>query len=447
MKVQRIGILGHYGNENLGDEAIITACVQSFRTCMPSAEIRLFSAKPDDSETRHCLKSFPIRHSTRKSLTPSEQLARNRNPQVNHAGTLESGAPPSESGLKEFIKTVPFAWQTLRWLKELPRQLCGVINEVKFLILSRTRVKPLSLLIVAGSNQFLDNFGGAWGFPYTLLKWTLLARSAGVPVVYVSVGAGPLDSPLSRRMVRLALRLSSHQSFRDEASRALVYPHDHHKGKVFPDLAFAVTSPKTRVEIRTSVAGLVIAVNPMPVYDARYWYIKDPVRYRQYVEKLAAFVSNLIEQGHSPRLFPTQPKDENVVDDINRGLLERGHNEQRVHELFTPLKSVSDLLSFLESVDIVVPTRFHGTVLGLWAGKPVVGICYYRKTADLLASFGQGRFAFDLDHVTVGDLSGAVDEISDDRASISLAIQEHRDQCRRLLEQQFESVSAMASQP
>jgi len=46
-----IGIFGHYGNENLGDEAIIDALILRIRKDPPNAEIRCFSIHP---ETQQC---------------------------------------------------------------------------------------------------------------------------------------------------------------------------------------------------------------------------------------------------------------------------------------------------------------------------------------------------------------------------------------------------------
>src|SRR5258708_7210685 len=65
--------------------------------------------------------------------------------------------------------------------------------------------------------------GGAWGFPYTIFKWVVLARSAGVRCILLNVGAGPLTRALSKFFVRQALLAADYVSFRDEKSRALVY--------------------------------------------------------------------------------------------------------------------------------------------------------------------------------------------------------------------------------
>ena len=48
----KVGIFGHYGNANLGDEAITRAAIQSVRRHIPGAEIACFSINPADSEAR-----------------------------------------------------------------------------------------------------------------------------------------------------------------------------------------------------------------------------------------------------------------------------------------------------------------------------------------------------------------------------------------------------------
>ena len=57
----RVGILGHVGNENLGDEAIIAAVIQNIRRRVPDAEINGFTLNPADTLERHGIVSFPIR--------------------------------------------------------------------------------------------------------------------------------------------------------------------------------------------------------------------------------------------------------------------------------------------------------------------------------------------------------------------------------------------------
>lgn len=58
----RIAVFGHYGNQNLGDEAIIEAVLKNLRHHLPNAELSCFSINPADSASRHGVDSFPIRY-------------------------------------------------------------------------------------------------------------------------------------------------------------------------------------------------------------------------------------------------------------------------------------------------------------------------------------------------------------------------------------------------
>ena len=58
---RRIGILGHVGNGNLGDEAIIDALIRGIREVVPGVEFAAFTIRPGDTEARHGIPSFPLR--------------------------------------------------------------------------------------------------------------------------------------------------------------------------------------------------------------------------------------------------------------------------------------------------------------------------------------------------------------------------------------------------
>ena len=440
-----LAIFGQYGHENLGDESIIEACIQRYRELIPEANIVLFSSVPNDSRSRYSLPAFPTRYQQKTELTSSAQLQRERNLGMDFRGKPAAEARKKEPAIKTALKRLPFLWPTLRFIKSLPQRAALVVREARFLWRARSSLDGIDLMVVTGSNQFLDNFGGPWNFPYTVLKWALLCRLRKIPVAYVCVGAGPLDVPLSHRMIRLALRSAAYLSFRDSASRQLVDPDDRYKGDVCTDLAFAVDVPDGTAA--RSGRGRVVAVNPMAVYDARYWYIKDSEKYQSYVGRMVAFIQWLLDHGFVPRLFATQPKDENVIVDIKQQLAAAGHRDDVVDGLFVPLQTVNELLAFLLDSDIVVPTRFHGTVLGLWAGKPTIGTCYYRKAVDVLTAFGQRRFAFGIDEFSVSGLAAAVDEIMNHYDDVAGRIAATGSSHREMLDTQFAKVRELLELP
>ena len=123
------------------------------------------------------------------------------------AGTVlpEPGRATGHSLISLVAGWVP-AGRTRRALGQIVRGAHDAAREIVFLTRTFRRLRDLDLLIIAGSNQFLDNFGGPWAFPYTLLKWSIVCRLAGCRLFFVSVGAGPLDAALSRTMVRPACR-------------------------------------------------------------------------------------------------------------------------------------------------------------------------------------------------------------------------------------------------
>ena len=57
----RIGLLHHVGGGNLGDDATLESVADGIRQRWSQAEIVAFSMNPDDTETRHVIKSYPIR--------------------------------------------------------------------------------------------------------------------------------------------------------------------------------------------------------------------------------------------------------------------------------------------------------------------------------------------------------------------------------------------------
>ena len=63
-----VGVFGHVGNRNLGDEAIIAAVIENIKERLPNANIYGFTLKPIDTTERHGIKAFPIRRLSPKTV-------------------------------------------------------------------------------------------------------------------------------------------------------------------------------------------------------------------------------------------------------------------------------------------------------------------------------------------------------------------------------------------
>lgn len=433
----KIGVFGHYGNQNLGDEAITTATIQNIQHYFPDAEIVGLSVKPDDTAERYGIDTYPIRHIMRATPTSSDQPAKQqKSVPVN---SKDNDAP----GLKNQLKRLPLLGYMIGVVGRTLKLMRKWRQEFGFLTNSKRYLHDIDLIIVAGSNQFLDNFGGTWGFPYTLLKWSILCKLTNTRIAFTSIGAGPLEAPLSKILVRLALLFADYLSYRDIASKKLVensvFPIN---GKVYPDLAHSLSFVKEESSASDVVPSnkTIVAINPMPIYDSRYWCEHDDGRYKAYVGKMSEFCELLIDEGYQVQFFSTQPTDENVIKDILDGIDQRlldGIDRSSVTQCN---RQVDQLMTYLASVDIVVATRLHGTILSLLAEKPVFGVIYHRKSSDVLTEMEQGDYFVSLDDFDTKTLKTKFDLLAANAESEKKKIIQYGHDYREKLDKQYNEI-------
>lgn len=427
----KIGILGHVGNGNLGDEAIVAALIQNIRHRCPAAVIYAVTSNPQDTRERHHVAAFPVHR-------PTTVASRSRA----HAPSRASSHAETKRAFLASLKAIPPLYKLLKWTRDGLRLLLNCFHELRFLLTSFRAVKAIDVLIIAGSGQLFDYFGGSWGFPYTLFKWSMLAKASRTRLVFLSVGAGPIGSPLSRFFIRYSLSLAVYRSYRDESSRKLIesigVPGPH---RVFPDLAFSLDTTRSLPLPLSPGSARIVGINPMPAFADYYWPETDRDVYQNYLDTLASFALWLIEKGYRLLFFPTQLRaDPPVIAEIRRRMTKgRGLDfEDRV--VGGAVSSLDDLLSQIASTSIVVATRFHGALLSCLMRKPVLGISYHKKTDDLLTEMGQSEYVVDIRRLS---LAALIDRFSSLEAK-SRAIHDHLQRrvanCRSALGRQYEDV-------
>jgi polysaccharide pyruvyl transferase WcaK-like protein len=339
---------------------------------------------------------------------------------------------------------VPVIYRLARFVARVPQAIRRLASEVGFLWRSRTILKGVDLLFIAGSNQFLDNFGGVWGFPYTVLKWTLLAKSAGTKVAFVSVGAGPLSATMSKAMNRIALAFADYQSVRDQQSKALLLGGKQKRlPLVYPDLAFSLPANDDELgstRLRASGSKPTVGINVMAIYNESYWCTPDREIYRRYVGQIAEFAAFLVREGYPAFLFGNQPYDELVIDDVTEAMANMGLNCDHIPPRAKSGKTVAGLMETIRRADVVVATRFHAAVLALHAHRAVLGLCYGRKCVDILQAMDQGEFAFDLEAFRTEDLKRAFLRLSGSLDAQVEKIQRRHAEYQRALDEQYGKV-------
>jgi polysaccharide pyruvyl transferase WcaK-like protein len=428
-----VGIIAHAGNQNLGDEALVAAVIDAVRRHAPRAKICAFSMNSADTATRHGIPAFPLRRVEHRAESPGS---------VEAGGARWEGLAP---WLRRGVKAVPWLRAMLRGARAGLRVALHAAQEPTFLVQSYGLLRGVDLLIVAGSQQLNDAYGGPWGFPYTLFKWSVLARLARTKVAFLSVGAGPINSPLSRWFVRGALSLARYRSYRDAISSRLVQgfgvPGDH---PVAPDLVYGLRMAAAPARRDDTPSQLVVGANPVPFYDGRYWSADRPEIYWHYVQTLAAFADWLVQGGRRVMFFPTQLRaDPLVIEDVRRLMKVNGGQHHGRLVPVGPIASLDDLAREIGRMDIVVANRYHGILIALLLNKPVIGLAYHRKSVELMTLMGQAPYAIDVSTCTPDLLMDRFSALEATATVVKRQIAERVAALRVDLERQYDQVFAL----
>lgn len=423
---RKIGLLDHMGGGNLGDDATQEAVIQNLRQRCPHAAIFGFSLNPDDTRNRHGIPSFAIRTRT---------------------WTLGADATTSERRLKHKVKSAAKAVPSLFWalkalntvLLKAPRGFC---RELFFLVRSFGIIRSFDLLIINGGGQLTESWGGAWGFPYTIYKWTVLARLARIQCIFLNVGAGPLTRRLSKYFVRKALRSANYVSFRDAHSEALAQQIGF-KGTshVFPDCAYGLHIPVFHAGPALKERAPIVGFAPMAYRDPRVDPKNDPSAYRDFIQVLGLFGSWLIAQGYSLRLFCSDIGiDPPVIEDLDAFLRTRNSVHDSYSSSANSVSSTRDLLRTMSSMDYVVTCRFHGVVFAHMLNKPVLAISHHPKVATMMDNLGLSKYCVDIQTRDVNVLADAFTSLVNDQGEIKSRMKEHLTSYKRELAMQFDGL-------
>ena len=432
VRAPRIAILAHVGNENLGDEAIVAAVVRNLRRRSPEAELLAFTTRPADTTRRHGIPAHPVR--------PGGAAL----PVI---GTSDRAREPATATLAQRVKRlarrVPGAVPTVRAVRRAARLVAAAAAQAPFLLSSYRLLKGTDLLLVAGSAQLMDYWGGPWSFPFALFRWSLLARLCGARVAFASIGAGPLTTRSGKVLIRRSVMWADYCSYRDESSRELIrslgVPGEH---LLVPDLAFTLDPPPP--EPPRPHNKLIVGINPMPLYDGAYWPETNRPAYERYVETLAGFADWLLEQGHVVAFFPTQLRvDPGAIRDVRVRMRRASGDAALLAD--RPIRSLDELLAELQHVDLVVATRFHGIVFALLLSKPVLGIAYQPKSRDLMRLAGQDAYLIRFDELDLTGLQERFLALVRDRERVARVMEQCVGEAREMVNRQYDQLLALAT--
>jgi polysaccharide pyruvyl transferase WcaK-like protein len=424
----KIGLLHHVGGGNLGDGATLEAVAGNIKRRRPNTEIVAFSMNPRDTEIRHGIKSYPLRRICWS------------------IGYEAAGAHATfKSKVKAFTRKYKPVFYLLKAAGAAIRLPVEVLRELSFLASSRRTIKSFDLLIISGGGQLTEK-DGPWGFPYTIFKWVVLARSAGVSCIFLNVGAGPLNQPLSRFFARRALLAADYVSLRDDKSRTLVHEVGFTgKSRVCPDSVYGLEVATTKGSACERSRQSVVGFAPMPYPDrdpSGYPLGKNQLAYDAFMGKLASFASWLVSRSYTLAPFGTDiGVDPLAIKDLERTLLSNHGIPSPQRAADHSVKSVRDLLATMSGMDYVVTCRFHGVIFAHLLNKPVLAIAHHPKVTELMAELGLSSYCVDIRQFNVSLLadrfSSMVDNAEDVKSRMAARLRHNRQQLRSQFDELF----------
>jgi len=419
---KKIGLLGPYGYGSLGDAALLDAMIQNIRKRYPDAQIVGIAPNPEDTEKWHKIPAYPVTRMPDRDWRRPDQAAVPRNPVQKFAYWLRYHPNPQLRKLERALFRLP----------------------LEFILAQRawSFLKDFDTVIICGGGQLDDYWGGAWSLPYTILKWSMLAKARGVQLQFVSVGAGPIDARLSKFFFKQALTLANYRSYRDLESKVYMAGVGFKcNDPVYPDLAHslqfgcAVTVPHEKEGKGT------VGIGPMAYFDPRVWPERDGAVYLAYLVKLAEFVKWLIRHEYKIRFFPGDFHfDSLVIEDLIHLLHEDKTVRTEGKLIKEPICTVETLLQQLAATDIVVATRFHGVLLSHFMEKPVVALSYHQKIDTLMAAAGQAAYNLSVASFDVPSLIACFQALEANRENAVAQIRQQKQAYITALDEQYERI-------
>lgn len=338
---EQISLLGNYGHQNLGDEAILTGFADATKRVRPDLlPILVFSDDPVDTAARQD-----------KDTVRAERFRRALGGRIRNLFGI----------LKDVLGS-------LRRARHLVLAGGGLINDS-----NRTSLVLYSAIV-------------------------LLAPLTRTKVHGFAISIGPLDSAWGRVLACFLVRRLATLAVRDAESQRVARRLGRPDTALVPDAALAMNREMLANAIDgRSDAACTVAVSVLPLGKPRAWYECNPAEYDSYLRMMVQLVTGLIrEQRARVLLLPI-----NITHDSAVGveIWNAVPVEDRRFCETVEATRVRDVLDAVRRADVVVACRLHSAVLATFVGRPFVALAYQDKVSSYAADVGLGRFTADIRRV------------------------------------------------
>jgi polysaccharide pyruvyl transferase WcaK-like protein len=347
-----IVIVGAYGFDNVGDEAMLHIVISS-----------LSAMHPEDNVVVSCV----------------DQTSVNR---LHGVDTICGVSPISVLKSLAFLRIGEFA-----------KQIKTIFH--------------MKLLVYGGDSLFTDSKG--LKNIIVILMTIFMARMMGSRVILWGVSVGPLNTMFGKFITRVIIKLASIVIVRNERSILTVNKlgRGSSKVKLGVDLLFNILKWKnvprnTRTDVMSPLQ-VGLSLRPFPAILGVNYINKDRILINGIVKAFnninakPAKVSLLIFSEGSGRrndtdiLLRVKEKfpDNNFRKDIGGISQEDGDNIESI---------IYSMLSKMSGLDVVVGERFHSLVTAAIAGVPFIAISYDQKVKALARACGMDEYCIDFEN-------------------------------------------------
>jgi len=392
----RIGLFGHLGAGNIGNDAAMESMLSYLRTDHPDAILDAMCAGPERLRCEYGIEAIPLQWYQKYEQQASEAMA---------------------TALKALGKGID-AFRTASW------------------------VGRHDVVIVPGGGVLETSMPmRPWGMPYKMFLLCAFGRLFGTKVALVNVGANVISQRLTGWLSTSAARLAFYRSYRDTMSRDAMRQRglDTTKDHVYPDLVFGIPAPPYKPG-DTHTVGLGV----MDYYGTNDERGHADELHASYVEKMKVLVRWLVDGGRRIRLLvgDTNGSDDSVVQEILADLRARRPDLDPTRVVAEPVSSFAELMRAMAPADTVIATRYHNVVGALMLCKPTISIGYSAKNTALMADMGLSAFCQAASTLDVGRLIEQFTELESQSAQLRQMIAERNAMNARLLDSEFTALSA-----
>ena len=392
-----IGLLGMYASRNLGDVAIQLAVMRALHARCTNIKFVGLCQDPEDT-----VRTFGI------SAIASSGRGRLITP----------------TSLHEAENEVPMG------MPSIISKLFGHFNALRQIW---RQARLLDMLLISGSGQIDDFWGGPWAQPFRLLAWSLAARLQGKPVAVFGVGVDELHSSLGKWFCLRALSCAEICVVRDAGSR------DALRAMGFSSPIEVCADPAFHLSVeafeRSGDTGSPYAV--ISPISRRAWPGAEDESYEKYLSALARVAEYLQEQSVQVRFVCSQIRmDPPIVDRIIRRM-----RKGTAVPSFLPVTTVDEYLSAVEGAQLIVGSRLHALILALVVGTPAIAVSGVRKVHQLFADIGFSDHAFDIRSLNVPALLTCIENVVSSPEKMRMQVRETTREFKSQLEVQFDRLS------